>query len=95
MASIQADIEGLTALAASCRHHAGAMRAGGNAPAVGSAFQATSDAVADVHTSAHLAEARFAGRLVATGNTVWAVAHGFAGTDADWARKLASITGTA
>jgi hypothetical protein len=92
MASIHADIEGLTALAASCRHHAFAMRAGGNAPAVGSAFQATSAAVADVHTNAYVAEARFAERLAATGNTVWAVAHGFAGTDADWASKLASIT---
>jgi hypothetical protein len=68
------------------------MRAGGNAPAVGSAFQATSAAVADVHTNAYLAEARFAERLAATGNTVSAVAHGFAGTDADSARKLASIT---
>jgi len=69
MASIHADIEGLTALAASCRHHAFAMRAGGNAPAVGSAFQATSAAVADVHTNAYVAEARFAERLAATGNT--------------------------
>jgi hypothetical protein len=94
MASIQADIEGLTALGASCHHHAGAMRAGYTTPSAGEPFQATSAAVAEVHMNADAAEQSFVERLIATGNTVRAVARGFAVTDARSTGTLAAVAET-
>jgi hypothetical protein len=90
MTSIHADIDGLSALGASCQRHAGAIRAENITPAVGRAFQATSAAVADVHASADAVEAQFTGRLLATGQAVAAIASGFAATESDSTSILAT-----
>lgn len=90
MTSIQADIDGLSALGASCQRHADTIRTANVTPTVGRPFQATSAAVADVHATADAVEARFAERLLATGHKVAAIAGGFAATESGSAALLAA-----
>jgi hypothetical protein len=92
--SIHADIAGLSALGSRYLHHAGALTSSGPAPAVGRGFQATSAAVAAVHTDADVAEATFVQRLAATASTVVSAAHGYALTEASNAAWVAAFAET-
>jgi hypothetical protein len=91
MESIQADIAGLSELAASCSDHAVRLCSAGQAPPVGGSFQASSAAVAAVHTDADATEMMFASRLLSTGYTVVQAAAAYAATDAVNKSDIADI----
>jgi hypothetical protein len=81
MATIQADVAGLSELGASCGFRAGQLCAAGEAPPVGGSFQASSAAVAAVHADVDATEALFSSRLLSTGYTVVQAAADYAAAD--------------
>jgi hypothetical protein len=91
MASIQADIAGLSELGASCAYHAGQLCCAGEAPPVGGSFQASSAAVAAVHADADATEILFASRMLSTGYTVIQAAADYATADADNASSIGDV----
>jgi len=91
MATIHADVAGLSELGASCGFHAGQLCAAGEAPPVGGSFQASSAAVAAVHADADATEILFASRMLSTGYTVVRAAADYAAADASNASSIGDV----
>lgn len=92
--SIQADVEGLSALAACCFEQAGAVSSVNAAPPVGGSFQPTAAAVAAVHTDVAAAASRFMARLHSTGDDVTIAAHEFALTETHSTSNVSAVAAT-
>lgn len=92
---LRADIDGLSALAASCQEQAGALAASGSLSSSAGEVTPTAVAVRIAHADVASAATRFTRRMQANAERFSATAAAFAATEEDSSSALASVTGTA
>ena len=94
MEVIRADVDGLSAVAATCETHSGVLAASsGQAPSVGAPPTPTGAAVQAAHTAVGETAQRFSGRMQYNAERFWSAAAGFASVDGDASYALITLTG--
>jgi hypothetical protein len=88
---IQANVEGLSALAASCGEQASAVGGPSAPPPAGGSFQPSSAAVEAVHADVAAASVQFTARMQSTAAAVTAAAQGFDTTEVNSAAANAAV----
>jgi hypothetical protein len=88
---IRADVDGLSALAASCEEQAGVVDGVNAAPPVGQSFQATAEAVTLACADISATGAMFAARMLSTAYDVTIAAFEYSLTEADSASAVSGV----
>jgi hypothetical protein len=88
---IRADVEGLSALAATCQRQSGVLGSVEGAPAGGRSFQATAAVVSAVHDEMMASAAMFRARMQSTADDVTIAAHEYALTEANSAGAVSAV----
>jgi hypothetical protein len=91
MESIEADIDGLSALGAVCKREAEALRVIRPLPVIGSRFQATTIAIDSVLKMTDRAENLISMRLRVTGHTIVSAAGRLANCDSTSRERIAAV----
>jgi hypothetical protein len=88
---IRADVDGLSALAASCEDQAGVVDGVNAAPPVGQSFQATAETVTLAHGDIAATGAMLAARMQSTADDVTIAAFEYSLTEADSASAVSAV----